>query len=136
MSTHAPDPGSIPWPGLPPLLQHLAARGVERSYRKGTLLIEEGSAGDTLYLLISGRVRVFSADDRGREVIYGFHGPGEYVGEMSLDGGPRCASVITESACRCVLLTRASVLAHLHESPEFGRALITTLIQRLRGRAA
>lgn len=105
---------------------------MERSYRKGTLLIEEGSQGDVLYLLISGRVRVFSADDRGREVIYGFLGPGEYVGEMSLDGGSRCASAITESPCRCVLLTRASLLAHLRESPDFGLALITTLIQRLR----
>jgi len=120
------------WPGLAPNLQALAERGVERNYRKGTLLIEEGSEGDSLYLLISGSLRVFSCDARGREVTFGLCGPGDYVGEMSLDGGPRSASVITESACRCVLLTRNSVLEHVAQHPEFALELLTKVIRRAR----
>ena len=79
----------------------LAERGIVRSYRKGTVLIEEGDRGDTLYVLLSGRVRVYSSNEAGREVSYGVYGAGEYLGEMSLDGGPRSASVITLEPTAC-----------------------------------
>ena len=117
---------------LPPTLRALALRGVLRAYRKGTLLIEEGSPGDSLYLIVSGRLRAFGGDDRGREVTYGIYGAGDYVGELSLDGGLRSASVITVDACRCVMLTRASLLAHIAEHPEFALELLAKVIQRAR----
>ncbi len=117
---------------LPPALLALAQRGVVRSYRKGTLLIEEGTQGDCLYLVLSGRLRAFGCDARGREVTYGAYGPGEYVGEMSLDGGPRAASIVTETPCRCVLLTRESILAHIASHPEFALELLAKVIQRAR----
>ena len=117
---------------LPPSLRELALRGTARSYRRGTLLIEEGTQGDSLYLVLSGSLRAFSSDVRGREVTYGVYGPGEYVGEMSLDGGPRSASVITEQASRCVMLTRSSILAHIAEHPEFALELLTKVIRRAR----
>jgi len=122
-------------PGMQDLsasLQALARRGVARSHRRGTLLIEEGSQGDSIYLVLSGSLRAFGTDARGREVTYGVYGPGEYVGEMSLDGGPRSASVITEQASRCVLLTRASLLAHIAEQPDFAFELLTKVIRRAR----
>jgi CRP/FNR family transcriptional regulator, cyclic AMP receptor protein len=117
---------------LPPSLRLLAARGIARSYRKGIVLIEEGSVGDNLYLILSGSLRAFSSDARGREITYGVYGPGEYVGEMSLDGGPRSASVITEEACRLVMVTRASLLTHISEHPEFAFELLTKVIRRAR----
>ena len=117
---------------LPPALTALAARGVLRAYRKGTLLIEEGSQGDTLYLIVGGRVKAFSSDARGREVVYGVYGAGEYFGEMSLDGGPRSASVMTVEAARCVLLTRQSLTEHIAEHPEFAFELMTRVIRRAR----
>ncbi|MBY0233627.1 MAG: Crp/Fnr family transcriptional regulator [Burkholderiaceae bacterium] len=117
---------------LPISLRALAARGVARNYRRGTLLIEEGSQGDALYLVLSGSLRVYGCDARGREVTYGIYGAGEYVGEMSLDGGARSASVITEQNSRCVMLTRASLLAHISEHPEFAFELLTKVIRRAR----
>jgi len=117
---------------LPPALRLLAVRGVARSYRKDVVLIEEGSVGDNLYLILSGSLRAFSSDARGREITYGVYGPGEYVGEMSLDGGPRSASVITEVASRLVMVTRASLLTHISEHPEFAFELLTKVIRRAR----
>jgi CRP/FNR family cyclic AMP-dependent transcriptional regulator len=117
---------------LPPSLRQLAARGMARSYRKGVLLIEEGSVGDNLYLILSGSLRAFSSDTRGREITYGVYGPGEYVGEMSLDGGPRSASVISEEASRLVMVTRASLLTHISAHPEFAFELLTKVIRRAR----
>ena len=117
---------------LPEALRTLAARGVQRSYRKGTLIIEEGSQGDTLYLLLRGQVKAFSSDARGREVTYGVYGAGDYFGEMSLDGGPRSASIIAESACVCVVLTRQSLREHIAAEPEFAFELIGRVIRRAR----
>jgi len=133
-------PAAAPQPGgadaalaaLPPSLAALAARGSPRSYRKGTLLIEEGAQGDSIYLVLTGRLRAFGCDARGREITYGSYGPGDYVGEMSLDGGPRSASVITEDASRCVMLTRGSILAHIAQHPEFALDLLTRVIRRAR----
>ena len=117
---------------LPEALRTLAARGVQRSYRKGTLIIEEGSHGDTLYLLLRGKVKAFSSDARGREVTYGVYGAGDYFGEMSLDGGPRSASVIAEQACVCAVLTRQSLHEHIAAEPAFAFELIGRVIRRAR----
>ncbi|MEO6276386.1 Crp/Fnr family transcriptional regulator [Roseateles sp.] len=117
---------------LPSSLRLLASRGIARSYRKGVVLIEEGSVGDNLYLILAGSLRAFSSDVRGREITYGVYGPGEYVGEMSLDGGPRSASVMTEKASRLVMVTRASLLTHISEHPEFAFELLTKVIRRAR----
>ncbi len=117
---------------LPSSLRLLAVRGISRSHRKGVVLIEEGSVGDNLYVVLSGSLRAYSSDARGREITYGVYGPGEYVGEMSLDGGPRSASVITEEASRLVMVTRASLLTHISEHPEFAFELLTKVIRRAR----
>jgi CRP/FNR family transcriptional regulator, cyclic AMP receptor protein len=117
---------------LPTALRTLAARGTPRSYRKGTLIIEEGTQGDTLYLLLAGRVKAFSSNARGREVVYGVYGAGDYFGEMSLDGGPRSASVIADSACTCAVLTRQTLREHIKAEPEFAFELIARVIGRAR----
>ncbi len=117
---------------LPEALRPLAERGELRSYRKGTLVIEEGSQGDLLYLLLRGKVKAFSIDDRDREITYGVYGPGDYFGEMSLDGGPRSASVITLEATRCAVLTRHSLHLHIAQYPEFAFELLSRVIRRAR----
>lgn len=110
----------------------LALRGVVRSYRKGTVLIEEGDRGDTLYIVLSGRVRVYSSNEAGREVSYGVYGAGEYHGEMSLDGGPRSASVITLEPTVCSLVTRETLETYIAQEPAFAFELLGKLIRRVR----
>ncbi len=113
-------------------LRALAQRGEIRRYRKNTLLIEEGDHGDTLYLILAGRLRSYASGDKGREITYGIYGPGEYLGEMSLDGGPRSANVATLDACTCVVITRTTLLQHIAEHPEFAFELIAKVIRRAR----
>ena len=60
---------------------------------KGTVLIHEGDQGSSLFIILSGRVRAYGTGSGGRELTYGIYGPGEYLGEMGLDGGPRSANV-------------------------------------------
>ena len=117
---------------LAPSLQRLAAQGVLRRYRSGTVLIEEGDSGDSVYIVLEGRLRAFVSDARGREITLGLHGPGEYVGEMSLDGGKRSASVQAVEASSCAVVTRETVLRHVAADNEFALGLIHRLIRRAR----
>ena len=113
-------------------LAELATRGEQRRYRKGTLLIQEGDQGDTLFIIHSGKLRVFSAGDNDREITYGVYGPGEYLGEMSLDGGPRSASVITVEASVCTVVARRTLERYVGERPEFAFELLAKVIRRAR----
>jgi CRP/FNR family cyclic AMP-dependent transcriptional regulator len=114
-------------------LRALARRGVVRRYRRDTLLITEGDLGDTLYIILAGRLRAYSANpDNEREVTYGVYLPGEYVGEMGLDGGPRAANVVTLEASTVAVVTRPTLEAHLREDPAFAFELLTKVIRRAR----
>jgi CRP/FNR family cyclic AMP-dependent transcriptional regulator len=118
---------------LPPALARLAQLGAVRAYRKGTLLMEEGDAGDSLYIVLSGRVRAYSLSSGGeREMTYGSYGPGEYVGEMGLDGGLRSASVIATELSTCAVVTRRTLEAYVGEHPEFAFQLLAKVIRRAR----
>jgi CRP/FNR family cyclic AMP-dependent transcriptional regulator len=113
-------------------IEALAALGVQRRYRRGTLLIQEGETGDTLYIVLQGRLRAYLADNTGKELTLGLYGPLEYVGEMSLDGGPRSANVEALEACLCSVVTRDTLLAYIASHPEFALELMGRLIRRAR----
>lgn len=117
---------------MSPSLRRLAARGIVRRFRRGTQFITEGDHGDTLFIVLEGRLKAFSEDIDGREVRYAEYGPGDYVGEMSLDGGPRAASVATLAPSRLVMVTRATLQAHMSAEPEFAFELLAKVIRRAR----
>ncbi|WP_372658222.1 Crp/Fnr family transcriptional regulator, partial [Hydrogenophaga sp.] len=113
-------------------IEALAALGVPRRYRRGTLLIQEGESGDTLYIVLQGRLRAFLTDENGKELTLGSYGPLEYVGEMSLDGGPRSAHVEAVEASTCSVVGRETLLAYIAEQPEFALELLARVIRRAR----
>ena len=121
-----------PQPGSTSHIEALAALGVPRLYRRGTLLIQEGETGDTLYVVLKGRLRAFLADNSGKELTLGTYGPWEYVGEMSLDGGPRSANVEAVDATTCSVISRAVLLNYIAQHPEFALELMARLIRRAR----
>ena len=117
---------------ISPALRALAERAEPRRYRKGLLLIQEGDQGDTLFIVLSGKVRAYSQGDNDREITYGVYGPGEYIGEISLDGGPRSASVMTLEPTVCVVIPRQTLLLHIAQYPEFAFELLSKVIRRAR----
>ena len=117
---------------LSPVLRTLAMRGVVRSYAKKTILINEGDDGDSLFVLLKGVVKVFAMDTSGREIVYGKIRAGDFFGEMSLDGGPRSASVMTLEDSACAVLTRRDVSEHLAIEPQFALDLVVQVIHRAR----
>jgi CRP/FNR family cyclic AMP-dependent transcriptional regulator len=121
---------------IPPLqpetLRAIAASGVIRTFPRNTVLINEGDVGDSLFVVLSGRVKVFASNEAGREFVIDFHGPGEYVGEMSLDGAHRSASVITVEPTACAVVNRAHFREFILAHPDFALHLIERLIHRVR----
>jgi CRP/FNR family cyclic AMP-dependent transcriptional regulator len=117
---------------LEPSIGRLAARGIVRSYRKNTIILNEGEPGDSLFVLLQGQVKVYATDENGREITYGTIQAGDFFGEMSLDGGARSASVMTLDPCLCALVTRAAVQQHLAEEPCFAMQLVAQVIRRAR----
>jgi CRP/FNR family cyclic AMP-dependent transcriptional regulator len=114
-------------------LRVLARAGEVRRYARGALLIQEGDRGDTVYIILAGRLRAYSGSDASaREVTYGVYGPGEYVGEMGLDGGPRSANVIALDPVVCARVGRATLLEHIAAHPEFALELLAKVIRRAR----
>ena len=113
-------------------LRDLARRGEPLRLRKHTQLITEGDISDTLYIVVQGQLRAYSVGPDGREVTFGVYGPGEYVGEMSLDGGPRSSSVEAPLAGWVVMVTRRTLELHLTEQPHFAFDLLAKVIWRAR----
>jgi CRP/FNR family cyclic AMP-dependent transcriptional regulator len=109
----------------------LAGARIQR-YRANVVILQEGDFGDTLYIILSGRAKVFVTGDEGREIVLDVHGPGECMGELALDGGPRSASVITLEPTVCAVVTRAALREHIARCPDFAFALLAKLIGRVR----
>lgn len=113
-------------------IEALASQGIQRHYRRGALLIQEGETGDTLYIVLQGKLRAFLSDNSGKELTLAVYGPLEYVGEMSLDGGPRSANVEATQATTCSVVSRETLLAYIAGHPEFALEMLGRLIRRAR----
>ena len=113
-------------------LRAIAETGIVRTFPKNTVLIHEGDSGDALYIVLSGRVKVYASNAQGREFAIAFHGAGEYVGEMTLDGGVRSASVVTIDPTVCAVVHREQFREFILKNPDFALHLIEKLINRVR----
>jgi CRP/FNR family cyclic AMP-dependent transcriptional regulator len=114
-------------------MEFLSRRAVTRQYPRNTIFMTEGDYSDSLYCILSGRVKVFLNDDEGKEVILNVQGPGEYFGELALlDSGPRSASVMALETCRLSVISKAvfeDFLAN-HESAQ--KKIMLGMVKRLR----
>ena len=114
-------------------LDQIASHLIERRYPRNTTIVEEGLAGDYMYIIREGRVKVTKLSEDGREKILEFLEAGAFVGEMALlERAPRSASVKTLSAVRFLALSRNDFLSLLRRSPDLALAVIEVLCSRLR----
>jgi CRP/FNR family cyclic AMP-dependent transcriptional regulator len=113
-------------------LKAIVQRAVPRAYPKNAVLVSEGDRGDALYVVISGRVKIYVSDDKGKEIVLNHAGPGEYFGEVMLDEGPRSASVMTVEPTRLLVVQKEEFRNFLAASPDFAAHLIRKLIRRVR----
>jgi CRP/FNR family cyclic AMP-dependent transcriptional regulator len=113
-------------------LRALSQHGVVKTLPHNVIVVSEGDRTDSLYIILSGKVKVFVADANGKEVVLAVQGAGEYFGEMVLDGGTRSASVMTLERSRFVIVPKSEVSQFLAHQPGFALHLIGKLIRRVR----
>jgi CRP/FNR family cyclic AMP-dependent transcriptional regulator len=104
-----------------------------RSAPRGTTIMAGGDATDSLYIVLSGRLKVMMSDSDGKEVILSILGPGEFFGEMGLiDDEPRSASVVSIEACELLAISKRDFKKCLVENNEMAMAVMRGLVRRLR----
>jgi CRP/FNR family transcriptional regulator, cyclic AMP receptor protein len=126
------DEGAPFWSLPPQHLKALAEQGTVKAFPKNTVIVSEGDRSDTLFIVQTGKVKVYLADEDGKELLLSTHGPGEYFGEMILDDGPRSASVMTLEPSRFSVITTDQFKQFLVQHPDIGLDLIKSLIHRVR----
>ena len=114
------------------VVQALATHGIVRNYPKNVVIITEGDPSDSLFVILSGSVKVYLSKDDGKEVILNVHRAGSYVGEMAFDNQPRSASVMTVEPSTFSVVTQERFREFLRQKPEAVEHLIRNLIQRAR----
>jgi len=110
----------------------LADVAIVRTYPKNSIVVTEGESSDSLYVILSGRVKVFVSDEHGKDLVINVEGPGEYFGELALDEGPRSASVATLEPSKMAVIANDVLRRFLASHPEAALQLIRGLIGRTR----
>jgi len=114
-------------------LNLIAQRVVNRSFPANTIVIHEGDEALSLYLIVSGAVKVFLSDDNGKQIVVSSQREGEYFGELALlDDAPRSASVMTTEKSTFMVLNKHDFDRLLQEQPAIALPIMRQLARRVR----
>lgn len=109
-------------------LKRLASSAEVVDYMAGASVVREGDDGDSFFVVLSGQAKVTV---KGRTVNRSL--PGDHFGEISLlDGGPRTASVVTETPVTMMMLERPQFRKAVKEDPALALALLESLARMIR----
>ncbi|MBF0392043.1 MAG: response regulator [Alphaproteobacteria bacterium] len=117
----------------PALIRRIANLAEPCRLAKGEALFAKGDAGEALYGVISGQIRIGSRSAGGTEVVLDVMGPGEVFGEIALlDGLPRTADAVAVLPCELMLIRRSEFLPLLETEPGLAPHLLKLLCERVR----
>jgi CRP/FNR family cyclic AMP-dependent transcriptional regulator len=104
-----------------------------KSAPRANTVMAGGDPTDSLYIILSGRVKIMMSDSDGKEVILSILGPGEFVGEMGLiDDEPRSASVVTLEPCELLSIAKRDFKKCMGDNFEMAMTVMRSLVRRLR----
>ena len=111
----------------------LARVVVRKSYARGAQILGAGDPTDSLYILISGRIKVLMSDLDGKEVILSILEQNEFFGEMGLiDNSPRSANVVALEPCELICISKSDFKRCLADNFEMAMTVMRGLVKRLR----
>ena len=114
-------------------LTPLATHCRRRQYRRNQVIFHQDDPGDTLYIVLSGRVRIVLPSPEGEDIVLVVFVSGDCFGELSLlDGKPRSATAVAQDACEALTLGRFEFLEHVAGHPAVALQVLQTLAARLR----
>jgi CRP/FNR family cyclic AMP-dependent transcriptional regulator len=120
--------------GLPKeALTEIEQHGSVKSYKKNVIVINQDDETDSLYVILSGSVKVFVSGEDGREAVLNHQQAGDYFGDLALiDKQPRVASVMTMEPSKFMIISRENFLTCLSKNPEIAINLIKPMTRRMR----
>ena len=126
--------GSPLFRGLAPAtLERMAVLATQRGYRRGEIVFNAGDAGDALFGVVSGRIRISTGTAEGREIFLNIMEPGDTFGEIALlDGGTRTATATAIEAAELVSIRREPFFELLEREPKAALELLRLCGERLR----
>lgn len=105
---------------------------VVRSFPKHAVVVVEGDRGDSLFVVLEGRAKVYLTDEHGREIIVNIKETGDYFGELAAVGNsPRSASVMTLEASKFAIVPAAEFRACLQRHPEIAMSVIQAMARHI-----
>jgi CRP/FNR family cyclic AMP-dependent transcriptional regulator len=105
----------------------------EKPFPRSAVVLSEGDLGDSLYMIESGKVKVFISDKDGREMILKLLGRGDFFGELAMiDKQPRSASITTLEASVFLILTHEAFEQCVARIPRIANMVMRVLAQRVR----
>jgi CRP/FNR family cyclic AMP-dependent transcriptional regulator len=108
-------------------------RMVKRSYPRNTIILSEGDNSDSLYVILSGKVKVYLNDENGKEAIINYQEQGEYFGELSLiDDYKRSASIMTTVKTTVAIMSKQAFHQVLLGNPNICIHLLKDMVGRVR----
>jgi CRP/FNR family transcriptional regulator, cyclic AMP receptor protein len=114
-------------------IQQIAALAIRRPYEQDAIVFSQGDPGDSLYGVVTGKVRISASTREGKEMFLNIMEPGDTFGEIALlDGNPRTATATTTATCELMIIPRAQFLALLQREPTVAIHLLQLLCQRIR----
>ncbi|HEC29493.1 MAG TPA: Crp/Fnr family transcriptional regulator [Gammaproteobacteria bacterium] len=114
-------------------VKSIASHAVNKTFPKNSIIINEGDDTNSMYVILSGKIKVFLSNEDGKEVILTMMGPGEYFGELAiLDQAPRSASIMTMEPCKFSIISKNDFDKSLVDHPEIARTVITELTRMVR----
>ncbi len=106
---------------------------ITKIFPKEKIILLEDEEGDTLFIIINGKVKVTTYSESGKEVIFSILNAGDFFGEMSLlDGKPRSATVVSMEDAQIQLIRRTEFYRLLENHPRIALRLLEELASRLR----
>ncbi len=118
---------------LPADLDHLARTMIRRRYRRNEVIFHEGDPGDSLHVVVEGRVKISRESPEGEEAIVVVLGPGDSFGELVLlDGAVRSAKATAAEATETLTMTRGAFSSLVEGSEAFRWHLLGGIAHRIR----
>jgi CRP/FNR family transcriptional regulator, cyclic AMP receptor protein len=125
--------GRLPTDGLKTLI----AKGQVKKFAKGTRIYRRGDSGDSLMVVIDGRIKIGNTSVHGREIVHFYAGPGEFFGEVAALGGTNRAADTTASEDSEVFVVQMrDLLPVLKAHPDAMFEIVRTLCGKIRVAAA
>jgi CRP-like cAMP-binding protein len=117
----------------PEALDQLCRYAKHTVLKRGATLFAKDDPGNSLYVVISGTVKISISSPDGRNAILNLIGPGELFGEMAvLDGQPRSADATANTNCEIFVIDRRDFLPFMHSQPTLAMKFFELLCARVR----